>query len=88
MHRVSPAINWSAAARYMTSNNYRKWNLVEGRGWSACDQLVDSDVATVPIYTYIIYMYIDIRDYDGAVDETPNLHSGEQRKIRERLDGR
>lgn len=42
MHRVSYVINWSAAARYMTSNNYRKWNLVGGRGGPP-EQLVDSD---------------------------------------------
>lgn len=53
MHRVSSAINWSATARYMTSNNYRKWNLVGGKGGPP-EQLVDSDAATV-------YMHIGVR---------------------------
>jgi len=51
MHRVSSAINWSAAARYMTSNNYRKWNLVGGRGGPP-EQLVDSDSQPRYIYTH------------------------------------
>lgn len=46
---VSSGINWSAAARYMTSNNYRKWNLVGGRDGPA-EQLVDSDAVTVHAY--------------------------------------
>lgn len=34
----------------MTSNNYRKWNLVEGRGWSVLvNNLLTPDVVTVAI---------------------------------------
>lgn len=69
--RVSSGINWSAAARYMTSNNYRKWNLVGGRGGPA-EQLVDSDAVTV-------HAYRRPRPRPGAartIDETPNLQSG------------
>lgn len=70
MHRVSYVINWSTAARYMTSNNYRKWNLVGGRG-GPLEQLVDSD--SQPRYICTSTARTEGR---RSIDETPNLQSG------------
>lgn len=76
MHRVSSAINWSAVARYMTSNNYRKWNLVGGRGGPP-EQLVDSD--SQPLYICTSTARTEGRREGWRqcfIDETPNLQSG------------
>jgi len=55
----------------MTSNNYRKWNLVGGRGGPP-EQLVDSDSQP----RYICTPRLGWRGEQSFIDKIPNLQSG------------
>lgn len=48
MRRIGYDLNCSALPRYMTFINYRKWDLVGGRGGPA-EQLVDSGTLFVHV---------------------------------------
>lgn len=48
MRRIDSDLNCSALPRYMTFINYRKWDLVGGRGGPA-EQLVDSSTLFVHV---------------------------------------
>lgn len=48
MRRIDSDLNCSALPRYMTFINYRKWDLVGGRGGPA-EQLVDSGTLFVHV---------------------------------------
>lgn len=69
MRRIDSDLNCSALPRYMTFINYRKWDLVGGRGGPA-EQLVDS--GTLFVHVTLRWMKVN---FTMRIDQCENRFS-------------